>query len=66
MNLQEKEEAKMERYRKADYSEPKDKRHLLHPRLTAICIVGQRKAICKQRILLASCVRKETVDIGIS
>ena len=34
-------------------------------RLKATKIIGQRKAICNQRIPESSCARKETVDIDI-
>ena len=34
-------------------------------RLKATKIIGQRKAFNRQRIPESSCVRKETVDIGI-
>ena len=41
------------------------KRCLLTLDLKAIYIIGQRKAICGQRIPESSCATKETVDIEI-
>ena len=37
----------------------------VHSRLKATKITGQRKAFYRQRIPDSSCVKKETVDIGI-
>ena len=35
----------------------------INSRLKAIWIIGQGKALCRQRIPWSSCARKETVDI---
>ena len=37
----------------------------INSRLKTIYIIGQRKALCGQRIPEPSCARKETVDIEI-
>ena len=37
----------------------------INSRLKAIYVIGQRKALCGQRIPEFSCARKETVDIEI-
>ena len=37
----------------------------VNSKLKATKIIGQRKAFYRQRIPQSSCVRKETVDIGI-
>ena len=37
----------------------------VNPRLKATKIIGQRKALYRQRIPEPSCARKETVDIDI-
>ena len=38
---------------------------ILGPKIIATKIIGQGKALHRQRIPESSCVRKETVDIGI-
>ena len=45
--------------------EPTVKRCLVNSRLSAIYILGQRKAFYRKRIPESSCARKETVDMGI-
>ena len=57
MELQEKEA------KKSAYKEPAVKKCLFL--LEAISIIGQKKALYRQRILESSFVRKETVDIDI-
>ena len=37
----------------------------INSRTKAVYIIGQRKALCGQRIPGSSCARKETVDIDI-
>ena len=64
MELQEKEE-KDENHRGKLYRQNPRKKVSINSRLKAIYIIGQREAICGQRIPDSSCARKETVDIVI-
>ena len=64
MELQEKEE-KDENHRGKLYRKNPRKKESINSRLTAIYIIGQRKAFCGQRIPESSCARKEIVEIEI-
>ena len=65
MEFQEKEEEKDDKGVGKLYRKHLKKKGVIKTRLKAIQIIGQRKALCKQRIPVSSIARKETVDINI-
>ena len=56
---------KIKAYEKSVWKKPTVKKISDNSRLTAIYIIGQRKAFYRQRIPEFSCARKGTVDIDI-
>ena len=56
---------KIKTHRKSVWKEHTVKRFLLTLRLNIIYIIGQRKALYRQRTAKTSCVRKETVEVDM-